>query len=98
MFIILLNYVKPLELVEKYLTQHREFLDYCYKNNFFIVSGPKNPRTGGIIISQLSNRAQIEELLKQDPFQTNHITEYELIEFNITKYHPEFSPFIEMQQ
>ena len=68
MFIILLNYKKPIEVIDKYLPAHRDFLEEGYKQNFFIVSGPKNPRTGGVIISQLNDRVQLEEILSKDPF------------------------------
>ena len=95
MFIIMLNYIKRLDIVEKYLDQHKKFLEFCYKSNFFIASGPKNPRTGGVIISQISDRAQLDNLLKQDPFHINNIADYEIIEFTPSKYHPNFAAFIE---
>jgi uncharacterized protein YciI len=55
----LIAYKKPLEEIDYHLAAHRSFLDEGYKNDFFIVSGAKNPRTGGVIISQLSNRDQL---------------------------------------
>ena len=55
MFIILLTYKKSLDIVEKYIEDHAAFLDQGYHKNYFIVSGRKNPRTGGIIISQLKD-------------------------------------------
>jgi len=94
MFIIELTYKKSLEHVEKYLDEHRKFLDGGYRDNYFIVSGPKNPRTGGIIISQLKNQAQLESLLKQDPFYIHDVADYKIIEFNPIKYHPEFTSFV----
>ena len=62
MFIVTLTYKKPMENVEKYLSEHRKFLDDAYENSFFIVSGPKNPRTGGVIISQLTSRDQLDNI------------------------------------
>jgi uncharacterized protein YciI len=58
------------------------------------VSGRKNPRTGGVIISQLKDRNQLENILKNDPFYIHEIAEYEIIEFIPGKYHPDFSAFI----
>jgi uncharacterized protein YciI len=80
--------------VDKYLTRHRAFLDEGYKNNFFIVSGPKNPRTAGVIISQLKSQTQLEQILKHDPFFIHQIADYEFIEFEPVKYHPDFLCFI----
>lgn len=94
MFIVLLSYKKSLEVIDQHLAAHRSFLDESYGKNYFIASGPKNPRTGGIILSQLSDINQLEEILNQDPFKIHEIADYEIIEFLPTKYHPNFSKFI----
>lgn len=80
--------------VEKYLSEHRTFLDSAYKDNFFVASGPKNPRTGGVIISQLTDHKKLEDVLTKDPFSIHDIADYEIIEFNPTKFHPNFASFI----
>ena len=94
MFIIILTYIKPLETINFYLSMHREFLDEGYKNNFFVASGPQNPRTGGIIISQLKSLEQLKALLKLDPFSIHNVAEYEIINFIPTKYHTNFAFFV----
>ena len=94
MFVILITYKKPLAVIDEYLEAHREFLAQCYKNNQFIVSGPAVPRVGGIIISQLSDRKQVEELIKKDPFAANDLASYAIHEFMPTKYHENFTTFV----
>ncbi len=95
MFIIILTYKKPIEVVDQYLIEHRTFLDDCYKKNIFITSGPQKPRTGGILISQLKDRLELEDVLKQDPFEIHQVAEYKIIEFDPIKYHPNFISFVE---
>lgn len=56
MLLVMGTYKKSIEIADKYLAAHRQFLDEGYKKNYFIVSGVKNPRTGGIIISQLKDQ------------------------------------------
>ena len=80
--------------MDRYLAAHRAFLDEGYKNDFFVVSGPRNPRTGGVIISQLKSRTQLEQIFKQDPFVIQEIADYEFIEFEPVKYHTNFLCFI----
>jgi uncharacterized protein YciI len=94
MFIVTLTYKKPIELVDQYVVEHRAFLDQGYSSNFFIASGPQNPRTGGIIISQLKSREQLEAILQKDPFFINGIADYSIVEFEPVKYHPAFSHFV----
>ncbi len=93
MLIIELNYTKSLEEVEKFLNEHRNFLDRYYKSGVFIASGAKNPRNGGIIIA-ISDKNFIEEILKEDPFYSNNIAQYQIIEFHPTKYHEQLKPLL----
>lgn len=95
MFIIELIYKAPIEQIDHYLAEHREFLDEGYKKNYFIASGPKEPRTGGMVLSQLKNRAQLEEILESDPFKLHSLADYVITEFNPVKYHPDFASFVE---
>lgn len=95
MFLIMLQYKKPIEVVDEYLVAHRTFLGECYEKDCFIASGPRNPRIGGIMLSQLKDRQQLDDLLKQDPFYINGIADYEIIEFTPVKYHKNFSHFVE---
>lgn len=94
MFIIMLQYKAPLEVVDQYLTAHRNYLEEGYKKNYFVASGPRNPRTGGIILSQLKDREQLIKVLNQDPFTLNGIADFEIIEFTPVKYHQDFATFI----
>lgn len=94
MFVISLNYKVPIETVEQHLAAHREFLELGYQKEYFIASGPKNPRTGGIILSQLANREQLMEVIKQDPFYLHGIADFEIVEFNPVKYHKNFASFV----
>lgn len=95
MFIVEITYKKPLEYIDQYLADHRAFLEAGYQTNCFVASGPQNPRTGGIIISQLTNREQLEQILTQDPFNLNGLVDYKIIEFSPVKYHSDFASFIE---
>ena len=94
MFLIMLNYKKPIEIVEQYLAEHRSYLDQCYAQNRLIVSGPRNPRTGGVIISQLNDRSMVEQMVQNDPFYIHGVADFEVIEFVPVKYHSEFAKFV----
>lgn len=94
MFLVKIAYKKPIEMVEKYLQAHRDYLETGYQKDYFVVSGPQNPRVGGILLSQLKNRDMLETLVKQDPFYVNDIAHFEIIEFEPVKYHKNFATFI----
>jgi uncharacterized protein YciI len=94
MLLVILTYKKPRDIVDQHVEAHRNFLDQGYKKDYFIVSGPKNPRDGGIILSQLDDREQLLTILKQDPFYIHGIADFEIIEFAPVKYHPDFANFV----
>ena len=95
MFLILLSYVKPLEEIDALIPAHVEFLDKFYAAEKFIASGRRNPRVGGVIIANATDRNEVWDIIKQDPFYTNRAAEYEVVEFMPTKYDPRFACFVE---
>lgn len=81
MFIVSLTYNCPLEEVDKHLDAHVAYLTQEYDNGNFIVSGRKVPRTGGVILSAVETREQLETILRKDPFYKAGIAEYDVTEF-----------------
>ena len=94
MFLIQVTYSKPITEVDKHLVEHRAFLDKYYEKGNLICSGPRNPRTGGIIICNFNNIDEVWSFIKKDPFFDNDIAKYEVTEFNPIKYNKGFEPFI----
>lgn len=81
MFVILLNYIKPLSEVDNFVGEHKEFLERHYAAGHFVMSGRKVPRTGGVILAVGTSRTQIEHIINEDPFHREQIADYEIIEF-----------------
>lgn len=94
MFIVLLVYQKPIEMIDNYLLAHRAFLEEGYQKNYLIASGPQNPRTGGVLISQLKDKKILESFIQQDPFYVHQLADYQIIEFDPVKFHSDFAGFL----
>lgn len=90
MFVVMVTYLQELAKVDEYLQSHREHLALGYHKNYLLCSGPRNPRTGGILLSQLKDRKILEEFLALDPFCIEGIASYEIIEFNPVQAHTDF--------
>jgi uncharacterized protein YciI len=88
MFVILLNYVKPLAEIDTHLQAHRAFLDEGYASGIFIASGPRVPRTGGIILAKAESVQELQNFVSKDPLQTAGVAEYEILEFTPLKSDP----------
>jgi uncharacterized protein YciI len=90
MFIINLNYIAPLDKIDAKMKEHMIFLNACYKEGLFIVSGRKTPRTGGIIVARGSSKEALEALMKNDPFVAQGLAEFDVIEFRASQSDPDF--------
>ena len=90
LFIIILSYQVDLETIDQWRFQHLEFLDDQYKNEVFIASGPKVPRTGGIIIAKASSKEVLNSIIEKDPFYIQKLAKYDIHEFMPTKFNLDF--------
>lgn len=95
MFIAILTYRKPLSEVDKFLAAHRDYLAEHYAAGDFIASGPQTPRIGGVIMIKADNRAAVDCIIAQDPFNINGIADYKIVEFTPTMFcEPNFSDLL----
>jgi uncharacterized protein YciI len=94
MFVVLVKYVRPIEEIEAHLAEHRRFLDEHYASGHFLASGPRVPRTGGILLARAASREELEGLLAADPFRIAGVAEYEILEFAPNKLAPQLKELV----
>jgi uncharacterized protein YciI len=86
LFVLLITYIKPLDEIDRLLTPHKNYLDRHYTSGHFLTSGRQEPRTGGVILAQAENKAQIQAITEEDPFLTERVAEYHIVEFHPSRY------------
>jgi len=86
LFIISLTYNVALTEVDKHLGGHNAFLKKYYANGTFICSGPKVPRTGGIILCKSDEYNYVKSVIRDDPFHINNVADYEITEFLVADH------------
>lgn len=79
--LILINYVVPLDEVDQHMKPHIDWLERGYDEGLFLMSGRRNPRTGGVIVCR-GHKAEVEAFAASDPFVTSGAATIEVIEFN----------------
>lgn len=94
MFVIFVDYVKPLEEIDRLLDEHRAFLRDQYAAKRFLASGPMNPRIGGIILARNQDRAELERILEGDPFNREGAAIYTIHEFDPVLSDPAVTPYL----
>ncbi|MXV53015.1 GTP cyclohydrolase [Pedobacter sp. HMF7647] len=85
MFVIDLTYISSLDEIDQHMSSHVKFLDKYYKEDIFLMSGRKKPRTGGIIIAQADSLKEIEQIMQHDPFYKHKLATFTVTEFNASQ-------------
>lgn len=93
MIISVLTYVKSIQEVEHYLSEHNNYLDKYYKEKKFIASGRRNPRIGGVILMDTSLE-EAKKISQEDPFLRYGVADYEYMEFSPSKCDLRFIDFL----
>lgn len=93
MFIVSVTFLTPLDQVEPHVAAHRAFLRDQYGRGTLLMSGRNVPPDGGIIVANTETRAELEELVKLDPFYIAGLARYDITEFRPTMTAEAFAAF-----
>ncbi|MBY5650868.1 GTP cyclohydrolase [Rhizobium leguminosarum] len=83
MFILSLTYVKPNDEADRHMEPHMAWVREGYAQGWFLASGRKVPRTGGVILA-IGDRTAIEAYVATDPFIIHGVAEYDITELAVT--------------
>jgi uncharacterized protein YciI len=95
MFVVMVKYLKPLTEIDAHLEAHRRFLDQGYASGYLVASGPRVPRTGGVLLAKAPSKEHLWAYLNEDPFSKAGLTSYEVFEFTPVKSDPRFQAILE---
>jgi uncharacterized protein YciI len=96
-FLIEIQYLVPVEQLGEILPQHRAFLQTGYEKGILLLSGPREPRTGGIVIARSNSQNDLEAFFENDPYALNKVATHKFIEFNPVLYQPLLENWIQGQ-
>lgn len=85
MYLVDITYIKPLAEVDSLITAHVDYLNKYYDAGVFLLSGRKEPRTGGLIWVEADSRSRVDSIVAEDPFFIHKIAQYSITEFFPTK-------------
>jgi uncharacterized protein YciI len=84
MFILSLTYLKSNEEADDVMEPHMAWVAAGYAKGWFLASGRKVPRTGGVLFAT-GERAELEAYVAADPFTLHGIASYEVTEIALTR-------------
>jgi uncharacterized protein YciI len=88
MFLIDINYIVPLEEIDKHIEPHAAYLKKYTEKNVFIITGRKVPWNGGILIANAGSKEEVEKIITEDPFYQYKLAEMTITEFLHARHNP----------
>ena len=85
MFVIELVYKVDLAQIDARMKAHVQYLKKHYDDGTFVISGRKVPRDGGIIIATGEDRSAVEAIIRQDPFHSEGLADFRIIQFRASQ-------------
>ncbi|MEO5825597.1 MAG: YciI family protein [Gemmatimonadales bacterium] len=83
--LVLIRYRRPIEEVAAATDDHRKYLRDLHARGILLISGPFDPRTGGVLILRLPDEGAdgaLDAIRDADPFWQRGIANYELLKWN----------------
>jgi uncharacterized protein YciI len=74
------------------MRDHMAWLREHYAAGRFVVSGRRNPRTGGVILARGDDRGEMERIAASDPFVAGGVATCEVIQFRASQSADGFDP------
>ena len=94
LFLIDVAYMADLPTIEAHLAEHRAYLAKGYEAGFLLASGPKTPRTGGMIIGRFTSREEAQAFANNDPFALKGVASHTIVEFDPVLYAQDIATFL----
>ncbi len=87
-FIVSIDYKVPFEQLGDAVTRHRAHLQAGYDQGLLLMSGPREPRTGGLVVARAASLEDLQTFFTQDPYALEGLAEHRFQEFLPVKAAP----------
>lgn len=85
-FLIEIQYSAPPEKIATIVKEHRAFLQIGYDQGWLLMSGPIQPKTGGIVIARAPSLEDLQAYFLNDPYHLNQVATYRFVAFEPVKH------------
>ena len=87
-FMVEITYTVPYDVLSSVTPEHRIFLQTGYDKGWLLMSGPMNPRKGGIVIAKAPTIDDLRAFFAIDPYAIKGLATYRFVEFDPVKRQP----------
>ena len=87
-FMVEITYTVAFDVLSSVVPEHRAFLQTGYDKGWLLMSGPTNPRKGGIVIAKAPTIDDLRAFFVTDPYAIKGLATYRYVEFDPVKRQP----------
>ncbi len=80
---VAVKYRFPLERMNQTVDRHRAYLRELHAKGKLVASGPFEPRVGGGFLMKVEDRAELDAILKADPYHQEELVDTTIYQWNI---------------
>ena len=84
-FIVEITYLVPAAELGDTVAEHRAFLQTGYDLGWLLLSGPRNPKTGGMVVARAPELEALQQFFAQDPYLLKNLARHTYVEFDPVK-------------
>lgn len=84
MYAVVLTYTAALSEIDPHVPEHMEWIAEQYDAGRLLVSGRRQPRTGGVLLFAQMPRDELDAVLDADPFARHGLADRQVVEFLAT--------------
>jgi uncharacterized protein YciI len=84
MYIVSLNYKVAAKVIAQHQEEHTAFLNAQVAAGSFLLTGARELKIGEIILANTKTKDALETILEKDPFKTNGVADFKVMEFTPT--------------
>lgn len=85
-YLIEIDYLVPVETLGDTIRKHRECLQVGYDLGWILLSGPRVPATGGVLIARAHSLIEIQAFFENDPYHLQGLATHKFSEFLPVKH------------
>ncbi len=89
MVLLVLTYIVGFDEVDDAKDMHMEYIAEAYRRGEILMSGPRVPREGGVVLLKTDDPAVAAEWAAGDPFAKHGVARYDVIPFAATSAAPD---------
>lgn len=93
MFLVDMQFLRPLEDIDPHITAHRKHLARHYATGTLLLGGRKVPRSGGLILSRHASLSEVQAVFDLDPLVQMGAASYTVTEFQPVMMQEELRPW-----